>query len=321
MNRESTTRIGFRVPPGLEVGPLVQGIVGAERAGFDSAWISNGAPAPDQFVVLASAAAQTDHIELGTSITPIFPRHPLTMAQAAIAVHQLAPGRFNLGIGSSHKPYIEAAYGIPFSRPHTHLREYLTILNAIFQKGAVDFNGELLESHVDFYSASRIKVLSGALREKAYHLSGELADGAISWSTPLPYIRDVAVPALKAGAAFAGRDKPKLIAHVPIVVSENKAAVHEAAVNQIGFFQKIPYYSRVLQDSGFEEAAGDEFSERMTDALVVYGKETDVADRVLSMRADFGVDEIIAEIIKLPGDLESTFDSTFSLLGELASGP
>ena len=43
-----------------------------------------------------------------------------------------------------------------------------------------------------------------ALRPNAFRLAGEIADGAISWVCPLPYLRDVAVPALKQGAAKVG---------------------------------------------------------------------------------------------------------------------
>ena len=82
---------------------LVQRIVEAEQGGLDVAWLTVGGPAPDPFAVFASAAERTERIEFGTSIVPTFPRHPLPMAQGAMSVDQLAPGRLRLGVGATNQ--------------------------------------------------------------------------------------------------------------------------------------------------------------------------------------------------------------------------
>jgi alkanesulfonate monooxygenase SsuD/methylene tetrahydromethanopterin reductase-like flavin-dependent oxidoreductase (luciferase family) len=46
----------------------------------------------------------TERIKFGTSIIPTWPRHPIAMAQQAVALSSLAPGRFRMGIGPSHEP-------------------------------------------------------------------------------------------------------------------------------------------------------------------------------------------------------------------------
>ncbi|MEX1103218.1 MAG: LLM class flavin-dependent oxidoreductase, partial [Dehalococcoidia bacterium] len=120
-------------------GKTVEGIVAAEEAGIDAVWMTSGGVAPDPFAVLAAAAMKTERIKFGTSIVPTFPRHPLVMAQGAIAVDQLAPGRLRLGVGPSHKPTMEGMFGMEFERPLQHLREYLAILRALLQEGKVDF--------------------------------------------------------------------------------------------------------------------------------------------------------------------------------------
>src|SRR5688572_6390659 len=98
-------------------GKTVELIERAEQAGLDAVWMTSGGVAPDPFAVLAAAAMRTERIKFGTSIVPTFPRHPLAMAQGAIAVDQLAPGRLRLGVGPSHKPTIEGMFGIEFERP------------------------------------------------------------------------------------------------------------------------------------------------------------------------------------------------------------
>ena len=296
---------------------LVARIVEAEEAGLDVAWLTVGGPAPDPFAVFASAAERTERIEFGTSIVPTFPRHPLSMAQGAMSVDQLAPGRLRLGVGPSHKPAIENTWGIPFEKPLSHLREYLTILKAILNEGKVDFQGELLQAKAEIPQPTQVHVMASALREKAFQLCGELTEGAISWMCPLPYIRDVAAPALAAGAEAAGRAKPKMIVHTPIVVSEDQEAIYEGARRQFGFYQRLPYYSQMLQDAGYAEAAEREFTDRMADALIISGSETEVADRVRALPA-FGTDEMLAAIVLLPDDPGPAAKRTLGLLGELA---
>ena len=296
---------------------LVEGIAAADEAGLDTAWLTVGGPAPDPFAVFAAAAPHATHINFGTSIVPTFPRHPLAMAQGAMTVDQFAPGRLKLGVGPSHKPAIEGTWGIAFNKPLAHLREYVTILKAVLNEGAVDFDGELLHAHARIAGPTEVKVMISALREKAFRLSGELTDGGISWMAPAAYIRDVALPAQQAGADAAGRTRPPMIVHMPVVVSEDRSAVFEAAKRQFGFYQRLPYYSQMLQDAGYEEAAGTEFTEAMADGLIISGSETQVAERI-QLLSEFGVDEVLAAIVQLPEDAASAHAQTLGVLGELA---
>ena len=308
--------IGVHVFAGDTPG-LVAGIAAADRAGLDAAWITLAPNAPDPFVVYTQAAAQAQRIQFGTSIVTTFPRHPLAMAQSAMALDQVAPGRLRLGVGPSHKAIIEGFYGIPFERPLTHLREYLTILNTILEKGAVSFQGELLQAEANFGGPTQVSVLASALRPKAFQLCGELTEGAISWMCPLPYIRDVAGPALEEGARIAGRPKPAMIVHAPVVLSDDAGAVRAAAKRQFGFYQRMPYYSQMLQEAGYPEAAGDEFSDAMSDGLVISGSEAAVGDRIRTL-PEYGVDELLATIVLVGDTPQATADRTLAFLGELA---
>jgi F420-dependent oxidoreductase-like protein len=295
----------------------VDGIVKAEAAGLDVAWLTNGGVAPDALAVLAAAATKTSRILLGTSIVPTFPRHPLVMAQGAVAVDSLAPGRLRLGVGPSHKPTIEGTFGIPFERPLQHLREYLEILNALLQKGEVNFDGKRLTAHARLAAPAQVSVMASALRTNGFRLCGELAEGAISWVCPLPYLRDVAVPAINEGAAKAGRPAPPLIAHVPVAVSEDAEAVREASRRQIGFYPRVPFYSQMFQDAGFPEAAEGQMSDRMIDALVIHGSPSAVKERLRQLPS-FGAGELLAMPILPAGD-DAALARTLKTLGELAA--
>src|SRR3990170_6615018 len=155
------------------VSTAIDAIVRAEELGIDAVWMTLGGVQPDSVSILAVAATRTQRIKLGTSIVPTYPRHPLALAQAAKVVAELAPGRFRLGVGPSHQPIIEGMWGIPFQRPLTHLREYLTILKAALQRGGqVEFAGRFFKVRGDLGPPVDVQVMASGLRRKAFELIG-----------------------------------------------------------------------------------------------------------------------------------------------------
>lgn len=297
-------------------------ILAADEAGVEMAWMICNQFAPDPLAVFAATVMRTERIGLGTAIMPIFPRHPLALAQEAAVIDALAPGRLRLGVGPSHAPTVRDVYRLDFTRPLEYLREYVTILNTIFRDGRVAFHGERLHAETELPVPLRapIPVLISALRHNAFALAGELTDGAISWVTPLEHIRDVAVPALRQGAARVGRSTaPPVIVHLPVVVSTDADAVRAAASVQFARYPKLPFYSAMWVEAGFPEAARGELSERMIDAIVVHGDEAAVADRLRAMPS-YGAAELIATPVVLPDDREAV-TRTIRFLGQLASQP
>ena len=197
-----------------DVPTLLRTIDKAEGEGVAQLWMTQGPTSPDSLTVYAAAMACTQRIRFGTSIVSTYPRHPLALAQQAATVDALGPGRLRLGVGTSHRPSIEGTYGIPMVTPLSHLREYVAVLRAILWTGEVDHRGPFLTARAKLDQPPRLPILIAALGEEAYRLAGEVSDGAISWNSPPSYLRDIALPALRAGAATAGRATPPLVAHV-----------------------------------------------------------------------------------------------------------
>src|SRR5262249_21349966 len=193
-------RVGM-VVYGRDAAAAVATILAAEAAGVRQVWMTQATPAPDTLTLFAAAAALTTSVRLGTAIVPTYPRHPLVLAQQALALDDLAPGRLRLGIGPSHRPTIEGVYGIPMTAPLEHLREYVTVLRAALWERTVDHHGRFYTFKTELPRAPRTPILISALREGAFQLAGEVADGAISWLCPIPYLLEKALPALHAGAA------------------------------------------------------------------------------------------------------------------------
>jgi hypothetical protein len=120
---------------------LLDAIAEAEAAGVAQLWMTQGPVSPDSLTVYGAAFGRTSRVHLGTSIVPTYPRHPLALAQQAATVDALGPGRLRLGVGSSHRPVIEGAYGLRMESPMEHTNEYVGVLRAALWEGQVDHQG------------------------------------------------------------------------------------------------------------------------------------------------------------------------------------
>jgi F420-dependent oxidoreductase-like protein len=299
-----------------DAGAVVAMIERLEKLGIPAAWLTTGGAGLDGLTLFAAAALRTERILLGTCIVPTFPRHPIVMVQQAQVVAQLAPNRFRLGIGPSHKPTIERMFGIDFERPLSHLAEYLTVVKDLLHRGEVDHQGERFRVQARLARPAPVPVMISALRPGSYALAGALADGAISWVSPYAYLRERALAALKRGAEEAGRPVPPLIAHTPVVVHEDCAAVRAAALQQIATYPRTPFYQRMFTAAGYPEAQQGSWSEAMLDAVVISGDETTVAQRLRDVLSFAG--EVIVSVITVGEDREASRTRTLNLLADLA---
>ena len=82
--------IGVEVS-GRDATEIIGQIQRLEDLGVKAAWATSGGDS-DPITLLAVAAVQTESILLGTSIVPTWPRHPITIAQQANVLANLAPG-------------------------------------------------------------------------------------------------------------------------------------------------------------------------------------------------------------------------------------
>lgn len=288
-------RVGLDLTEKLRVPEAVDAIVRAEARGVPMVWSTIRRGAPDAMTFFAAGAVRTSRIGLGTAVVPTYPRHPAALASQALAVEQLAPGRFRLGIGPSHRPVIENSLGIPMDRPLAHLREYLIVLRALLWEGAVDFEGRYFSVHLETGQTARVPIYISALRANAYRLAGELADGAISWMCPADYLRETAAPAMAEAAQAAGRATPRLVAHVPVAMTSDRDQMLEVARPRVGGYARLPFYAAMFADAGFP-VDGGVVSDDLLDHLVVWGDEARVQERLAGLLGD-GIDELLVMAI------------------------
>jgi alkanesulfonate monooxygenase SsuD/methylene tetrahydromethanopterin reductase-like flavin-dependent oxidoreductase (luciferase family) len=171
----------------------------------------------------------------------------------------------------------------------------VTILRTLLWEGSVDFAGEYFTVKTELPSNGappQVPVPISALRPNAFRLAGEIADGAISWVTPVDYLVKTALPAVQAGADAAGRRRPPLIAHVPVMVSTDREAARTAFRNQFPYYPKLPFYAAMFAEAGYPATASGEMSDELVEVLAVSGSPREIRDRLEAILAR-GIDEVL----------------------------
>ncbi|HLX39070.1 MAG TPA: LLM class flavin-dependent oxidoreductase [Ktedonobacteraceae bacterium] len=288
-------RIGLTIQA-ADAAPPITRIREAEQAGVKQVWMTQSAGMLDTLTIFAAAAAQTTQIRLGTSIVPIYPRHPLVMAQQAATIDALAPGRLRLGVGTSHRHVMETMYGLSMLSPLAYLREYVTVMRDVLWEGHVDHQGTFFKVAASIPEPRQIPLLISALGEKAFRMAGEISDGAISWVCPVSYLLDTALPALRAGAQAQHRPVPPLVAHIPVAMSTDEVAVQAAATSRISYYTKAPFYKHMFAAAGFPIEEDGSGVPALMKALVVAGTQVQMENRLRELLAS-GLDELLLMLV------------------------
>ncbi|OBI15375.1 LLM class F420-dependent oxidoreductase [Mycobacterium sp. E2327] len=204
----------------------------------------------DAIALAAFIGAAVPGLGVGTSAVPINPRHPLIVASQAQTAQAASHGNFSLGLGlGAHEPERQA-FGTSWPNTVTRLREHLTVLRSIFDTGAVYFNGDEISAHpgwpVRVAGGTPVPVYVAAMGPKALQVTGELADGTLPYLAGPRTIAEFIEPVIAKSAADAGRPKPKIIAQVPAVVSDDVDAAKDFAAERLSFYEAIPSYRKVI---------------------------------------------------------------------------
>jgi 5,10-methylenetetrahydromethanopterin reductase len=303
-------RIGLFVTPGEseDLLSVVGRIVDAEARGFPSAWILN-ARGLDALTVLALAGRETNAIELGTFVVPTYPRHPAALAQQALTTQAATGGRLVLGIGLSHRVVMEGMLGFDWSRPIRHMREYLSCLTPLLSGEQARFRGE--EFRIDGYGLSvpgamPPSVLVAALGPQMLRLTGRMADGTAVWMGGPRYLAEHAVPTISAAAREAGRPAPRVLAGLPVCVTDRAAEVSQRAVKVFERYGQLPSYRAILDREQVEGPAD----------VALIGNEEQVTAGLRAL-ADAGATDFAAAIFAPRGEHA---ERTFALLARHVRG-
>jgi F420-dependent oxidoreductase-like protein len=292
-------RTALFLSPGAELAPAVALARRADALGYESLWVTHGI-GRDALQVLAAYGNVAPHAGLGSGVIPIYPRHPVLLAQEALTLSDVSGGRLRLGIGVSHRPMMEGALGLDMGRPLEVTREYVTVLRAALT-GKVQHEGA--RYRVNWQSGlprvpAAPPILLAGLAPRMLELAGEIADGVVLWLAAPAYVREQAVPAIRRGRERAGKPLQgfEIVAAVPAALTADRAAATALFCVELTRYLALPFYRAMLEQSGFgaEIAAYDRspkpeaVPERLVAALGGIGDFRTVSGFVASYR-DAGV--------------------------------
>ncbi len=186
-------RIGYglgnlRPLSGDALGALAEGL---ERNGFDSLWLSEriSGPAPDPVIALTYAAARTNKIKLGTSVSVLPGRSPALVAKEWATLDVLSGGRAlpAFGLGIVH-PVEQQAFGVERTDRASIFDEALPLLRRLWTEDDVNHDGRWFHyEHMNVLPkpAHPLDVWLGGKAPSELRRVGRLADGWLaSFTTP-----------------------------------------------------------------------------------------------------------------------------------------
>jgi F420-dependent oxidoreductase-like protein len=285
--------------PGADLTVAVDLARRADAAGYESVWVTHGI-GRDGLLVLSAYAHVAPRVGLGTGVLPMYPRHPVLLAQEALTLQEVSGGRLRLGIGVSHRSMMEGALGLDMGKPLEVAREYVAVLRQALT-GRVQHVG--LRYHVTWQSGvprlpSPPPVYLAGLGTGMLELAGEIADGAVLWLCAPAYVREHALPAIRRGRERAGKplDGFELVVSVPAAVTADQTAGREAFKIELARYLVLPFYRAMLEKSGFaaEIAAWDRtrdparVADRLVDGLGAIG-DAPALERLVTAYRDAGV--------------------------------
>lgn len=247
------------VVQGATVDAYVDHAKEAEADGFASWWLAQ-LGVPDALTTLGVVGRETSTIELGTAVVPTWPRHPLMLAAQVLTTQEMAGGRLTLGLGLAHKVSVEASLHVPFARPAAHMDQYLSVLLPALAERRVASTGDIWSGTSEGLGGPpdvpTPAVILAAMGPRMLELAGARADGTILWLSGPRTIDEHLRPALEAAAERAGRPRPRVVASVPVCVTDEPDRVRDLIATLLAGYNDLPSYRAVMEREGVDGPAG-----------------------------------------------------------------
>ena len=259
----------LKVDSSLMFDPARVGTMAAqmESAGFDGAYTFEGQH--DPFISLASAAVQTERLELMTSIAVAFARNPMSLAYQANDLQLLSEGRFILGLGTQVKAHIERRFNMPWSKPAARMRELVLAVKTIWNSWE---SGDKLKFEGEFYQNTLMSptfspganpfgapdIYIAGVGPLMTQVAAEVGEGLFVHPFHSAHsLQNLTMPAVEKGLQLADKTRADFNIAAQVITAtglneEEMQAAEFSARNQIAFYGSTPAYLPVLQQHGWE---------------------------------------------------------------------
>lgn len=228
------------------------------RWGYTALWIPETL-GRDPFAHIANLATREPELTFATGIANIHHRHPGAMVQGAQTLAELT-GRFTLGLGVSHAPFVEGLRGTTYTKPIATMTAYLDAMDS--------------SPYIGPPAEPAPRVLA-ALGPRMLKLAAERTDGALTyWTTP---------EHTTTARSILGPHKA-LCVEQKVVLTDDRSVAHDTARAALSIYDGLPNYRNHWLRIGFTESEIDGRAPRFLDAVVAWGSADQIAGRIEAHR-------------------------------------
>jgi 5,10-methylenetetrahydromethanopterin reductase len=189
--------------------------VTAEGLGYSAVWLSEHFFNRSSVVASTYLALRTRTVSIGLGVLNPYAFNPITMAQFAASLTELAPGRVMLSIGAGD-PIALSAMGYeqrePLKRVEDAVKTVKTILTGEGPSGG---------ARLDFRPRGTVPVYVAAQGRRMLELAGRTGDGVLVNSANLPFLEE-SLKVVRQSASSSGRQRVDVEVEVLTSVHEDR---------------------------------------------------------------------------------------------------
>ncbi len=253
-----------------------------EDWGYDTLWIPEGL-GREPLSLAAWLLANTEKLTVATGITNIYGRDARTTKVAQLALNEQSGGRFLLGLGVSHKPFVEGFRGHVYGKPIAAMTGYLDAMAQV--------------QYMAPQPAEPPKTVIAALGPKMLEVARDKADGAH------PYF---VTPEHTAEARLILGPGKLLCPEQMVLLEADPGKARERARKAIPIYLGAVNYRNNLLRLGFTESDMEGGgSDTLVDAIVAWGHADTIALRIQA-HLEAGADQVCIQALGSDGRADET---------------
>ena len=292
----------------------------AEALGADCVWLGEIHFTPSRSVISASLqvassiATRTRRLRVGTAVTVLPLNHPLRTAEEVATLDHISEGRVEFGVGRSGVVKSYDTYGIPYAESKARFNEALAIIREAWKGEPFSYAGE-------FYRVDNATVTPRPYQKPHPPLrmaatSDETFPAAAEMGLPIFVgLRAQEIPDLqvhlasyrKAWSAAGPAGAPSVYLRIPVYVSTTeRGAIEEPRESLTSFFGRQTELARAAvgragagpadRRRAQAERMGSLTYDDILARKVAFGTAKGVIDRLTQLRAELGIDGVVAEL-------------------------